>query len=183
MSTRNSVPTEHLISRKIEIDAAHRVLRHHSKCKNLHGHRYVVEAWCLGSLDNSFQGSQEGMVLDFGFLKEEMVETIDRPCDHAAIFSVEDPILEALVPDMSACHAELAGSGFVEKMSTFGRLYIIPFVPTAENLARHWYERLEPRVTARTGGRARLAMIKVWETPNCWASYGPSAEAVQAAAA
>ena len=30
-------------TRRIEFDAAHRILNHESKCKMLHGHRYVVE--------------------------------------------------------------------------------------------------------------------------------------------
>lgn len=172
MRPKNSAPTEHLISRRIEIDAAHRVLRHHSKCKNLHGHRYVVEAWCRGPLEEEQDDGQEGMVMDFGFLKEEMIAAIDDPCDHCAIFSIEDPILDVLLTDGEDVRREVAERGFSERGSAFGRLYVVPFVPTAENLARHWYGRIESRVAMRTGGRARLAMIKVWETPNCWASYG-----------
>jgi len=34
------------ISRLIEIDAAHRVMTHGSKCRGLHGHRYKIEAVC-----------------------------------------------------------------------------------------------------------------------------------------
>ena len=58
----------HLIRRRIEIDAGHRVPHHASKCCNLHGHRYVIEALCNGPLAEA--GEQTGMVLDFGFLKE-----------------------------------------------------------------------------------------------------------------
>ncbi len=31
-------------TRRIEFDAAHRILNHESKCKMLHGHRYAIEA-------------------------------------------------------------------------------------------------------------------------------------------
>ena len=51
------------------------------------------------------------------------------------------------------------------------KLYVVPFVPTAENLAKHWFERLAPRVDARTEGRASLLKVLVWETPNCSAEY------------
>ena len=59
-------PTTHLISREISIDAGHRVTEHTSKCRNLHGHRYTIQAWCSGPLFS--EGEQGGMVLDFGFI-------------------------------------------------------------------------------------------------------------------
>ena len=31
-------------TRRIEFDAAHRVMEHESKCRHLHGHRYAIEA-------------------------------------------------------------------------------------------------------------------------------------------
>ena len=68
------------ITRFIEIDAGHRIMTHGSKCRHLHGHRYRIEAECAAKAVQP-DGVQTGMVLDFGFLKEEMVEIIDRPCD------------------------------------------------------------------------------------------------------
>lgn len=161
---------EHLISRRIEIDAAHRVMRHRGKCRNLHGHRYVVEAWCAGPLAAR---EQEGMVLDFAFLKEEMVALVDEHCDHGAIFFVDDPLLHALLGPDAGLKSAVDREGFACKESPFGKFYVLPYSPTAENLARHWFGRLQPRIGARSDGRARLVMVKVWETPNCWAAYGP----------
>ena len=63
---------ENLITREIGIDMAHRVTHHGSKCKNIHGHRYTIHAMVKGPLFES--GEQQGMVLDFGFLKEEMMK-------------------------------------------------------------------------------------------------------------
>ena len=173
MRTNRPAAAEHLVSRRIEIDAAHRVLKHESKCRNLHGHRYVVEARCYGPLEDEVQGA---MVTDFGFLEEEMIATIDARCDHSAIFSVEDPILSIMIGSDPTLRRELDKEGFAERRSAFGKIYVVPFAPTAENLARHWFERLSDRVRAQTEGRARLALVKVWATPNCWAAYGPLAE-------
>jgi 6-pyruvoyltetrahydropterin/6-carboxytetrahydropterin synthase len=53
----------------------------------------------------------------------------------------------------------------------FGKLYVIPEIPTAEVLAKHWFYRLKDRVADRSDGHARLTAVKVWETPNCWAVY------------
>jgi len=40
--------------------------------------------------------------------------------------------------------------------------------PSAENIAHHIFEALEKELA---GGRAELAEIKVWETPDTWASF------------
>lgn len=167
------MPEQHLISREIGIDAAHRVTWHNSKCKNIHGHRYIAQAWCSGPLAPS--GEQTGMVLDFGFLKDVMMSEIDAPCDHGLILWIGDPFTPAFRPPVLAGVSELhcAEHGFWSGTGNFGKLYLVPFVPTAENLARHWFDRMAGHVRDRSGDRAELVGVKVWETPNCWAAYGP----------
>ncbi|MCC7274224.1 MAG: 6-carboxytetrahydropterin synthase [Alphaproteobacteria bacterium] len=177
---------EFTITRKIEIDAGHRIASHGSKCRHLHGHRYVVEATCRtvsGELVKT--GEQAGMIIDFGFLKDEMVRHVDAPCDHGLIVAIDDRDLltmfapQGRIPDDWAAELarEVAATGFSER--TDGRmgqkLYVVGFPPTAECLARHWYERLSPAVAARSGGHAELTGVTVWETPNCRADYAPGA--------
>jgi 6-pyruvoyltetrahydropterin/6-carboxytetrahydropterin synthase len=167
----------YLISREICIDAGHRVTFHQSKCRNLHGHRYAIQAWCRGSLFEG--GEQSGMVLDFGFLKEEMMTEIDAACDHAFIFWIEDELCRqmfGLDDDARAREVEDAvrNAGSFNGVGRGGvKICVLPFVPTAEYLACHWFNQLAPRVVQRSNGRAELVCIKVWETPNCWAAYGP----------
>ncbi len=162
------------ISRQIEIDAGHRVTYHGSKCKNLHGHRYKVIATCSGKLFDS--GEQQGMVLDFGFLKDEMVNEIHNFCDHALILWAEDPLTPIMLDQsglsLETIKKEIAEKGFYStQKSQGGALYLIGDVPTAEILARHWYERLAPKVKARSQDMATLEAIEVHETPNCIARY------------
>jgi len=167
----------HLISREIGIDAGHRVMDHQSKCHNLHGHRYRVEAWCRGPLFAA--GEQSGMVLDFGFLKEEMMREIDAPFDHSFIICSHDPLCRAMFglddADLArAVDTRVERDGLFHGLGRDGlKLCVLPTVPTAENLAKLWFDLLEPRVVARTSGHASLVCLKVWETPNCWAAYGP----------
>lgn len=159
------------ITREIGIDMGHRVTYHGSKCKNLHGHRYTVQAECHGGLIS--QGEQQGMVLDFGFLKEEMMQIIDHHCDHGTTLWVDDPFVPMFKPNAleDVIRDAVGDAGFWFGDSAFGKLYLIAEVPTAENLAKHWYERLAPRVVERSLGNALLKRIVVWETPNCQASY------------
>lgn len=159
------------IIREIGIDAGHRVTHHGSKCKNLHGHRYTVQACVKGTLFPS--GEQEGMVLDFGFLKELMMFHIDEPCDHGMTLWINDPLVQSFLSEEEIVQAKrsIEVSGFWLGYSLTGKTYLVPFVPTAENMAKHWYERLLKPVTERTQGQGEVAYIKVWETPNGIAIY------------
>jgi 6-pyruvoyltetrahydropterin/6-carboxytetrahydropterin synthase len=168
------------VTRRIDIDAGHRIMTHGSKCRHLHGHRYAVEAVCEAAILHG-DGEQSGMVVDFGFLKEEMLAAIDRPCDHGFIAALEDrDLLAMFAPDgiatqdwLDGLAAEVAQSGAAVTTRTrlATKLYVVPFQPTAECLARHWYGLLARPVEVRSDGMARLVAIRVWETPNCLAEY------------
>jgi 6-pyruvoyltetrahydropterin/6-carboxytetrahydropterin synthase len=162
----------HLISREIGIDAGHRVTTHGSKCKSLHGHRYTIQAWCQGALHTS--GAQAGMILDFGFLKNVMMTEIDTPCDHGMILWAEDPWMEwfSYIDDRRAITESLNEFGHWSGEGRFGKLYVVNFVPTTENLAAHWFACIAQPVKNRSQGLATLVGVKVWETPNCWAGFG-----------
>lgn len=155
------------ITREIGIDAGHRVTYHGSKCRNVHGHRYTIHATCEGEL--AAEGEEQGMVMDFGFLKEEMMAEIDEPCDHGFICWSQDNAVLAMFGFAPLKNPPLEAASVTTDQGM--KLYVVPFVPTAENLAKHWADRLAPRVTDRTNGRAKLVEIVVWETPNCSASY------------
>lgn len=168
------------VTRRIGIDAGHRIRTHGSKCRNLHGHRYEVEATCSAPRPHA-GGEQDGMVIDFGFLKDEMLAVIDAACDHGFIAEIaDDEVLTMLCPadaDFAAWKAGLAAAvaeeGFALTAETrLGtKLYVIGGPPTAETLAAHWFARLAPRVAARSDGLAKLVNVRVWETPNCHADY------------
>jgi len=140
------------VTREIQIDMGHRLVNHESKCANVHGHRYRIEATVRGAL--GAQGPSEGMVMDFGFLKDLMVEHIDGPCDHGCMLQDADPLFE-LVADLEELEVML------------GKLIVVDFPPTAENLAAYWYHKLMPHMPTN----ATLARVCVWETPNCRAVY------------
>ena len=158
------------ITRRIEIDAAHRVPDHKSKCFAIHGHRYVIEAMAQGDLFHS--GEQRGMVMDFGFLKEIMVQVIHDPCDHGLMLWERDTaVLDVLDPPPR-----------MEPLYEWLKLRTLPDVPTAENLARHWFNGLESALVVwlyrrgllEVAGRSvLLKQVKVHETPNCVAVYSP----------
>ncbi len=165
---------EYLIERSIEINAGHRVaLSGASACKNLHGHIYKIVAVCRGPIAEA--GDQQGMVIDFSFLKQEMMREIHDCCDHAMILGVKDPLVEMFVgKEIFAAEVcpEVARAGFYRTAtSAVGALYVLPQLPTAEVMAAHWYNKMRGKIADCTKGCARLSQIKVFETPTSMAAY------------
>jgi 6-pyruvoyltetrahydropterin/6-carboxytetrahydropterin synthase len=115
------------------------------------------------------------MVLDFSFLKEEMMNQIHNPCDHACILAYNDPMLMSIFdPSILVTIVDgVRAHGSVQIVSEFWKVYVIEGPPTAEVLAEHWFHRLQDRIDIRSEGRARLDAIRVHETPNCSAVFAP----------
>jgi 6-pyruvoyltetrahydropterin/6-carboxytetrahydropterin synthase len=134
-------------TRRLEFDAAHRVMRHESRCRNLHGHRYRVDVTCeAGELDAL------GRVIDFGIIKTVFGGWIDEKLDHGAIVHGDD------APLISLCGAE----GWKVYALRGGHN------PTAEWIACELFERA-CELLAPHGVIVRS--LRVYETPNCWADY------------
>lgn len=80
-----------LVSKKFSFDAAHFLPNYTGKCKDLHGHHWVVEVAVEGRRD-----SNTGMVIDFALLKEAL-QPIQSLFDHRLINDVlENPTAENL---------------------------------------------------------------------------------------
>ncbi len=171
---------KYTVTRKLEIDAAHRITTHGSQCRHIHGHRYVIEVTCEAEMLNT-SGTETDMVLDFSFIKQEMVKHIEQPCDHGFIISLHDhDMLQRLCPegkDWGIWKQELSDiveqDGFCSTTDAHlnTRLYVIPFQSTAECLARHWYKRLMPVFNNINNSNVHIKSVTVWETPNCFAVY------------
>lgn len=169
----------HTINREIGIDLGHRVPAHHSHCRNLHGHRYRIQASVKGSLIDT--GSQNGMVVDFGFLKEAMMTHIHANFDHKLCLYRKDIIFQHLVNPHAVANGIGGLDDYFDKnlfLATKGSdntdIVAIDAIPTAENLAALWFHLLDPVViemAAKFQTDMALSGLYVWETPNSVASY------------
>ena len=149
------------IRRWVETDTGHRVPNHASKCRHIHGHRYRWEAEITGELVVESGATDEGMIMDFGDVSAILNERIHDVVDHAFLIHEKDmPLIEAMTSFQSTLHHH-------------HRTVILPFVPTAENLARWAYEQVAPHLLDRYAGRLHLAAFHVRETPKSWASWRP----------
>lgn len=175
------------ITRSIGVDYGHRVMTHGSKCKSIHGHRGNIEVTCAGSALHR-SGEQADMVLDFGFLKDVMINVIDNSIDHGFVASIDDhELLLHLIPEQqnsvearSLMRSSLEAKGYWlstedphRKIKTLldTKLYVIPYIPTSERLAEHFFNRLRRPIREQSNGIGELTNLRFWETPNCYSDY------------
>lgn len=130
--------------RILKFDAGHRVVNHESKCRTLHGHEYKAEIFC-----ESKSGLDDlGRVIDFSVIKEKVGTWIDDNLDHNMIIFEHDCNLKHL-----------------QQCEGLKEVYVVPFNPTAENLAAHILE-IGNQLLSDTP--VEIVKIKLWETSNCY---------------
>lgn len=128
-----------------DISCGHRVFQHESKCAHLHGHNYRVHFTCEAEeLDNI------GRVIDFSDMKSRLCMWLEDNWDHKTLIWENDPWAKVL-PKIDPT------------------IVIVPFNPTAENIAQHLVEVIGPQQLAGTG--IKLVHCDVEETRKCSASF------------
>ncbi len=160
------------ITRIINIDAGHRIPDHTSECRHLHGHRYEIHVTC-GSQVLRNSGPEKGMVLDFAVVKEELINQIAEPCDHGLIIDAEDRTITTMLGVADADIQWVSENRMARPVQNIAglKLYMTPFPPTCEHLAKHWYEIMSAALHTRTGGHVTVKKVRVYETPNSYADF------------
>jgi 6-pyruvoyltetrahydropterin/6-carboxytetrahydropterin synthase len=157
-----------LITGKVELDAAHCLSDHSSKCYNIHGHRYVVEAYLKGPILDQPGTSSHGMIMDFGHLKELLTEIVHGPADHGLIMDINDRRRNMFCSEqaLASVWGLLKHSLWAESITEHyqQKMMFIDGPPTAERLASLWAEAINVRLMEKFAGTA-LVQLKVWETP------------------
>jgi 6-pyruvoyltetrahydropterin/6-carboxytetrahydropterin synthase len=128
-----------------DICAGHRVFGHESKCAHLHGHNYRFHFTVEGELD------AVGRVMDFSVIKSHLAMWLEDNWDHKFLIWEKD--------DMAATLKQLDPVGVL----------LVPFNPTAENIAEFFVEEIAPIRLSGTG--ATLVELKIEETRKCAAIY------------
>jgi 6-pyruvoyltetrahydropterin/6-carboxytetrahydropterin synthase len=131
-----------------DISCGHRVVGHEGKCRFLHGHNYRIYFTCQGQ-----EGSTDllGRVIDFSVIKSLLCMWVENHWDHKLLLWSEDPLLPAL--------KELDPESIV----------VVPFNPTAENMAAYLVEVVGPTQLEYKG--VQLIEVTIEETRKCSATY------------
>jgi len=128
-----------------DISCGHRVHGHESKCANLHGHNYRIHFEV-----DSPELDAVGRVLDFSVIKSHLCMWLEDNWDHKFLVWAEDP-MHSYLKDID------------------NEVVVVPFNPTAENMAKYLVEVVAPYQLTGTG--ARLIRCTIEETRKCSASY------------
>jgi len=140
------------ITTRLEFDSGHRIPNHKSQCRNLHGHRYVLEITLSGDIIKQENASENGMVMDFSDVKAIAKESVVNVWDHAfLVYRNDTEVLNFLnsLPDH--------------------KTVVFPTVPTAENMALEAFRILKSKYHDSYGNHLKLEKVRLYETPNSWA--------------
>ncbi|MDE6019724.1 MAG: 6-carboxytetrahydropterin synthase QueD [Ruminococcus sp.] len=127
-------------------DSAHFLSGYEGKCANIHGHRWKIEVQAAKE-ELQTEGQCRGMVIDFGDLKKA-VRNIAECFDHALIYEKET-LKETTIKALNE--------------ENF-RLIAVPFRPTAECFAEHFFKLLSQEGIF-------VKSVAVYETPENCAVY------------
>lgn len=136
----------YILTAEASFDSAHFLAGYNGKCRNIHGHRWLIKVEAAGD-ELQKAGQMRDMVIDFGDLKKE-VKAIADYFDHGLI--VEKNTLK------EQTFAALQEEGF--------KLIEVDFRPTAEKLAKFIFDSLK-------GKQLPVKQVTVYETPANSAAY------------
>jgi len=136
------------IMRRIKFCAGHRLMNHGGKCEFFHGHNYVADFYVTGR-----EPDDVGRVIDFSQLKSAFKGWLDEHWDHGFLVHEDDAnainALRQVVPL---------------------KLFVMPYNPTAESMAKYLLEIVSPELCQEfIGYDVHVTKVVVWETDDSFA--------------
>ena len=103
------------ITKEFRFEGAHALTGYDGRCRNLHGHSYIMYVTIKGEPLNGTTSPKEGMVIDFKLLKSIVNENIIDIFDHALILRKDAALAEEIAQE-------------------YENVVIVDFQPSTENL-------------------------------------------------
>jgi 6-pyruvoyltetrahydropterin/6-carboxytetrahydropterin synthase len=108
---------------------AHALKGYDGPCRNIHGHSYELVVTVAGEPITDNASPKLGMVMDFGKLKTIVREEIVTEFDHALVL-----------------HKDSANEFFLQMNDLFGKLILVDYQPTSENLLIDYAARIKAKL-------------------------------------
>ncbi len=138
------------ITKEFKFESAHALLGYDGPCKNIHGHSYKMAVTLIGEPINDANSPKNGMVMDFGVIKQIVNESIVKPFDHALILNA---------------NAEMAYSSEIKTLTD--KLILVQYQPSCENFLIDFAERIKNKLPEDI----KLFSIRLDETSNSFAEW------------
>ena len=103
------------ITKEFRFEGAHALMNYNGKCKNIHGHSYILYVTVVGEAKTDPNGPDNGMVIDFKLLKDIVNKNVIDKFDHALVLEEGTPLSNELSTE-------------------YTNVYLTNFRPTTENL-------------------------------------------------
>lgn len=141
---------EYTVGKTFDLAIAHRLQNHPGKCKNIHGHNYKIELHFQRKAVHTL--NDDGMVLDFGSIKETIVSNFMEHYDHCLFLEQNDPLLPV-----------------IEAWSEEQKITVMSVPPTAENMAHMFLVVANNVLDGRGLIGVSVTSVCVWETETSYA--------------
>jgi 6-pyruvoyltetrahydropterin/6-carboxytetrahydropterin synthase len=138
------------ITKEFGFEMAHALMHHDGPCRHIHGHSYKLSVTIAGSVLSDRSSPKQGMVMDFGDLKQIVNEYIVKRLDHALVLNEVDAGFELNVQHVY-----------------FGRLVTVPYQPTCENLLLDFAQILQEKLPQKV----LLHHLLLRETPSSYSEW------------
>ena len=103
------------ITKEFKFEMAHALYGYDGLCKNIHGHSYRLWVTVKRNVLQNNNDVKNGMVIDFGELKQIINDCIVDKFDHSFVLNKNTP-------------------HFNIDFSAFEKVFFLPYQPTSENL-------------------------------------------------
>lgn len=117
------------ITKEFKFDTAHALKDYDGRCRNLHGHSYKFYVTVKGYPEKDPASPKQGMVMDFGALKNIVKEEIVEKMDHAVVLNKE---------------ADTRHLSNIDQL--FDKTILVDYQPTTENMLIDFAQRIKKRL-------------------------------------
>ncbi len=138
------------LTKEFKFEMAHALKGYDGLCRNIHGHSYELLVTVTGVPIQDTSSPKLGMVMDFGDLKKIVRSCIVDDFDHALVLNRES------VRDFENFNAEF-----------FGRIILVDYQPTSENMLIDFASRLKSELPASV----KLHHLLLRETVTSYAEW------------
>lgn len=136
------------ITKEFRYEGAHALYNYDGKCRNIHGHSYVMYVTVKGTPIDDDSDCKNGMLLDFSDFKRIVNDTIIEKFDHALVLRSEAPVA-------------------FELANAYEKVVLVDFQPTCENLIAYFASVIWSHLPENV----ELHSIRLHESPSSFVEW------------
>lgn len=138
------------ITKQFNFEMAHALYNYDGPCKNIHGHSYELLVTVIGEPVDDVESNKNGMLIDFGDLKQIVKKNIVDELDHSLVLFNKTPNEQ------------------ISLLKTqFSNIKLVDYQPTSENMLVDFANRLQKVLPQNI----KLHSLKLRETVTSFAEW------------